>query len=54
MKILKYWTAEEFKLHHQMKSIKNKNIFNIILDDDLKNHLWEVFEKPFAKDKKYL
>ena len=37
---------------YENASAKKSN--KIILDDDLKNHLWEVFEKPFAKEKKYL
>lgn len=37
---------------HENKSEKRPN--KIILNDDLKNHLWEVFEKPITKNKKLI
>jgi hypothetical protein len=48
-----YENRYDVKIDIPHENASPKKINKIILDDDLKNHLWEVFEKPFAKDKKY-
>jgi hypothetical protein len=49
-----YENRYDVKIDIPHENVSPKKINKIILDDDLKNHLWEVFEKPFAKDKKYI
>jgi hypothetical protein len=42
--------GEKLIIEHQNKSKKKTN--KIIINDDLKNHIWEVFESPFYKSSK--
>ena len=42
--------GEKLIIEHQNKSKKKTN--KIIINDDLKNHIWEVFESPFYKTSK--
>jgi hypothetical protein len=41
-----------FKLKHLNSTPKVKN--KIVINDELKNHLWNVFEKPFERTNKLL
>jgi hypothetical protein len=41
-----------FKLKHLNSTPKVKN--KIVVNDELKNHLWNVFEKPFERTNKLL
>jgi hypothetical protein len=42
--------GEKLIIEHQNKSKKKTN--KIVINDDLKNHIWEVFESPFYKSSK--
>jgi hypothetical protein len=42
--------GEKLIIEHQNKSKKKTN--KIIVNDDLKNHIWEIFESPFNKSSK--
>jgi hypothetical protein len=42
--------GEKLIIEHRNKSKKKTN--KIIVNDDLKNHIWEVFESPFYKSSK--
>ena len=39
--------GEKLIIEHQNKAEKKTN--KIIVNDDLKNHIWDVFESPFHK-----
>ena len=41
-----------FNLEHLNSTLKIKN--KIKINDELKNHLWNVFEKPFERTNKLL
>jgi hypothetical protein len=42
--------GEKLNIEHRNKSKKKTN--KIIINDDLKNHIWEIFESPFHKASK--
>ena len=42
----------EFQIKKENASINKEN--KIIVNDELKNHIWNTFEKPFYKSRKIL